>query len=565
MSRANQAQPGRLSSPDGGVDHRQITAANGSGPHAASAVEAVRWTPPEIANPTNGLSLPAIRYVARGLHHVVVWHKVEGAFRRDLPVLYVFRGESRDAEPMLTLFDYTKAYATRSATWHLYRLRTIGALVDFVVQCGPNFLARGSDGRPTSPARNLFRTFVRAMVLGTINVENGEISDESGLYWTPSTVKEVERRVEALRDVARWLDSEGHGYALANTVLPEIPSEASGVLAFLYTSQVVKRISLLDYLSPLAKTAPARTRNLAGRPGSNIQPAYAFPENLIRGLLTYGFESDPSGRLNAMFQLGGGLRESEGFHLWLTDAQFVDGEAALFLFHPADAWITDPKGREVTRRQYLLETFNRVPRSDLLRDPEAAGWKGLRGDINGAHVHWLPGMGIGQAVAAAVKGYLKNVRDPIMKVRRHMGLPDHPYLLVSPRPMAGPNGWRVGDPYTMNAFRSSWDRAVKRVYRTEIGSIPDVVKRNGLTGHACRHRYAQRLVDLKLDGAVLQQCLRHVNPFSHLAYLQLPASKVNESLQAAAASLPDPDWGFRQFLSTSDALASERDRRHLLR
>jgi len=548
---------------NGECDPPQLSARDRHEPHpSVPSTSATHRHLSEVTERT--LSLPSTRYVTRGLHHVIVWHKIEGAFRPELPVLYVFRGESREAEPMLTLFEYTKAYASRSATWHLYRLRTVGALVDFFIQCGAEFLTEGGEQRLINPARNLFRAFVRAMVLGTITFEEGGIVDQSGLYWMQSTVKEVERRVEALRDVARWLDSEGYGYLLANTVLPEIPSDPSGVLAFLYTSQVVRRISLLDYLSPFVKTAPARTRNLFGRSGSDVQVAYAFPENLIKPLLSYGFEADPSARINAMFMLGGGLRESEGFHVWLTDLQFVDGEAALFLFHPSEGWITDPRGREMTRRQYLLQAFNRVPRNDLLRDPEAAGWKGLRGDINGAPVHWLPGMGIGQAVAAAVKAYLKNVRDPIMKLRRHLGLPDHPYLLVSTRPKAGPNGWRVGDPYTMNAYRSAWRRAVARVYLTETGSIPDIVKSNGLTGHACRHRYAQRLVDLKLDGAVLQQCLRHVNPFSHLVYLQLPASKVEQALEAAAKSLPGPDWGFRQFLSTSDALLSERDRRHRL-
>jgi len=505
------------------------------------------------------LTLPSLTHVTRGLHHALVWQSVEGALRKELPVLYIFRGPDRTPEPLLTLFEYTKAHASRSATWHLYRLRTIGALVDFVIQCGSQYQQRTHAGG-RSPARNLFSAFVQAMVRGTIKIEDGTLQDPTGLFWLSSGVKEVERRVEALHDVARWLDTEGYGSALANASLPEIPSDSSGVLAFLYTTQVVRRVSLLSYLSPFKKVAPKRTRGLFGRQGSSGSKTTSFPDSKVKSLLTFGFPNDFSALLNVMFMLGGGLRESEGLHVWVSDVQYVDDEAVLFLYHPSEGVVIVQDGKTTTRRQYLLDKFSRVPRCDLLRGPEAVGWKGVRGDIDGAQVHWLPGQDIGRAVGSAVRLYLRTVREPIMRLRRHMGLPDHPYLLISTD--AKEAGRHIGDPYTMSAFNSAWKRGVARAFVADNEALPDIVKRSGLTPHSCRHRYAQTLVDLKLDGAMIQQCMRHVNPFSHLAYKNLPASKVNALLEAAGERHPAADWGLGKFLSTSDALLSEQDRRH---
>jgi len=504
-------------------------------------------------------ALPSLTHVARGLHHLIVWQSVDGALRKELPVLYIFGGPDRTPEPVLRLFEYTKAHASRSATWHLYRLRTIGALIDFVEQCGSQYQQRTNVGG-RSPARNLFSGFVQAMVRGTIKVEEGSLQDPTGLFWLSSNVKEVKRRIEALRDVARWLDSEGYGANLAHASLPEIPSDSSGVLDFLYTTQVVRRVSLLDYLSPFKTVTPKRTRGLFGREGSPGNTATCFPSSKVKSLLTYGFPEDFSALLNVMFMLGGGLRESEGLHVWVSDIQYVDDEAVLLLFHPSEGKVTGQDRRTITRRQYLMEKFGRVPRCDLLRGPEAVGWKGVRGDIDGALVHWLPGQGIGLAVGAAVRLYLRTVREPIMRLRRHMGLPDHPYLLVSTDSRLA-TGRHIGDPYTMSAFNSAWKRGVARAFAADNEPLPDIVKGAGLTPHSCRHLYAQTLVDLKLDGAVIQQCLRHVNPFSHLAYKQMPTSKINELLKSAAGQHPSTDWGVNRFLSTSDALLSEQDRR----
>jgi integrase len=215
-----------------------------------------------------------------------------------------------------------------------------------------------------------------------------------------------------------------------------------------------------------------------------------------------------------------------------------------------------------------MERFNRVPRCDLLKGPEAVGWKGVRGDIDGAFVHWLPDPGIGQAIATAIQVYRQTVRDPIMRIRRHMGLPDHPYLLISARAPAASCGRRLGDPYSMSAFNSSWKRAVSLAYSAENLPIPDIVKRNGLTPHGCRHRYGQKLWDLGLDGAIIQQCMHHVNPFSQLVYTQQPVSKISQRLVEAAAgrATSGMNWGnVGRFLPTSEALLSERDRRHTLK
>lgn len=515
------------------------------------------------------MQLPTVRNFPRGLHHLTIWRKVEGSFRPEVPVLYVRNANTEPMEPMLRLLDYIKAHPGMSVTWLLYRCRAFGAFVDFVKQNGDRYTAMASHRSRRSLHRTVVREFITAMIKGTVQTGGDGIEDATGLYWLPAGLAEVKRRLEALRDVASWLDTEGHGDTLANAALPEIPSDPSGALDFLYTAQVTRRISLLDYLSPFKKTAPKRTRDAFGRKGSSNAPIFSFPKSYIVPLLERGFVSshrrnreDPTTRLLSMFMFLGSIRGSEGLHVWLSDVQFVDGEAVLFLYHPADSMVTGSGGHSVTRRMYLMEHFGRRPRCDFLKGPEAAGWKGVKGDLNGATVHWLPIPGIGKAIGNAVRSYVHNVRAPAMRIRKSLGLPDHPYLLVSTGDVIGASVGAVGDPYSMSAFQAAWERAVERLRRETDDPTLEVAKRNGTTPHGSRHFYATTLRMAGLDRAYLQACLHHINPFSLLAYEHPTVAEISTQLQNAANQVSLPGWGTFEFLSTIDALRAERDRRY---
>ncbi len=165
----------------------------------------------------------------------------------------------------------------------------------------------------------------------------------------------------------------------------------------------------------------------------------------------------------------------------------------------------------------------------------------MKSDGEGALVYWLPVPGLPEAMAAAIQSYLANVRAPAMRLRRALGLPDHPYLLVSTGHGEGANAAKVGDPYSMSAFRSSWVRAVDRLRRETGDPSLVVAKENGTTIHGSRHFYAKFLEKAGLDGAVLAECLHHLNAFSHLAYQTYSADEVSAALSSAASRETRPD------------------------
>ena len=482
--------------------------------------------------------------------------------RRELPVLYLIDETESLPTAVLALLDYSRAHASRSATWHLERLRAFGSFVDFLVQHSRSFREQEKrSGR--SRARSFFKRYVNAMIKGTITYENGLLVDESGLFWKPRGLRAVKKRLEALQDIARWFDSEGYGHGLLEAVATDVPSDASGALEFLYSSQLVKRISLLSHLSQFRQVGPYRTKNLFGRDGSFVSPVLSFPEDRIYSLLSQGFPDDPSALVNTLLMIGGGTRESEGLHLWLSDIQFARDQATVFLFHPSESLVEHSENGKLSRREHLLRQFGRVPRSDHLKGPEALGWKGVRGDVAGATIYWLPCPNFGRSMGASLKHYIEHIRAPVMHLRLRMGLPDHPYLLISTS-MNPPDGRNIGDPYTLAAFNSSWKRGVRRAYEAD-GLLPPVIaKENGNTPHSCRHRYAHHLKELGLDGAVIQHCLHHMNPLSHLIYVKPSDAAVSEKLNQAAANGVSENWAVNRFLSTSEALANEMNGRFVL-
>lgn len=510
-------------------------------------------------------SLSIARRLPRSLHHFVVWQKVAGADRPELPVLYVDDGPGKAPRPMTAMVDFVSAHPGLSRTWLLYRVRAVGTFLDYVTQTRPRYAAMALSHPNRNIHRTVVRDYTRAMVRGTVSFGDSGLEDATGLFWLPVGVDEAERRLQALRDVARWLDTENYGDVLAKAALREIPSDPSGSLNFLYAAQVVRRVSMLDYLSPYKKVAAKSVRDAQGRKASSGVTTFMFPPRHVIPLLDEGFRTrggreDASARLLTMLMLFGGIRGSEGLHLWTSDFQAVEGEAAVFLYHPSDSKVLDDGGASVTRREHLKKKYGINPRSDALTGPHAAGWKGVKGDGVGAPIYWLPIPGLAKAMAAALRSYLAEVRAPAMRLRRGLGLPDHPFLLVSTGHVEGRAAGGPGNPYTMSAFRASWSRAIGRLGRATGDPALAMEKALGTTPHACRHFYAKNLEKSGLDGAYLQECLHHMSPFSHLAYKRYSAEEVNDALNAALVCDALPDWGAAfGFKPTSQALAEHRN------
>jgi integrase len=144
-----------------------------------------------------------------------------------------------------------------------------------------------------------------------------------------------------------------------------------------------------------------------------------------------------------------------------------------------------------------------------------------------------------------------------MRLRRAKGLPDHNYLFVGSGKMFGNNTNAIGEPYTIEAFRSAWKAAIGRVSNLRDDPNLTVAKRKGTTPHGARHFYGTFLKTIGCDGEIIAECMHHKSPFSHLRYTQLMPSEINEILEGKEASPSSSDFMKR---SVSEAVAAQSRR-----
>lgn len=274
---------------------------------------------------------------------------------------------------------------------------------------------------------------------------------------------------------------------------------------------------------------------------ADLAPVKYFPRDRIWDLLEIGFavaanRSSPNlyERLNirdAMITVlmhGGGLRESEPFHLYVTDVA-VDPHnpksALVRLFHPeqgaAPADFIDPLTKKLVpadREQYLRVKWQMEPRS-LVPGRFHAGWKDLHltdERLKYALVHWFPSYW-GEVFLALFKLYIIKVRS------RHS---HHPFLFVSQKDGV------AGEPYTVASFRQAHAKAVGRIGLS-------VGKEFGTTPHGHRHTYGQLLTEAKLDPLVIQRCLHHKARESQQVYTEPTPAAITKVLNEAAQRLQD--------------------------
>jgi hypothetical protein len=223
---------------------------------------------------------------------------------------------------------------------------------------------------------------------------------------------------------------------------------------------------------------------------------------------------------------GGGLRESEPFHLFVSDVG-VDPQnpksAVVRLYHPeqgaAPADYVDPLSGQYNggdREEYLRIRWRMQPRT-LIEGRFKAGWKDLHlFDQRGKYalVHWFaPAWG---------EFFLTFFRPYIIHCRSRRS--QHPFLFVSQK--AG----LEGDPYTVDSYRQAHARAVRR-----IGLVP--AKALGTTPHGHRHAYGQRLADAQVDELTIQRVMHHKSPASQAVYTEPSAVAIAAALATAQSRL----------------------------
>jgi site-specific recombinase XerD len=462
--------------------------------------------------------------------------KRDGASDTRMHTLYLLSPDSDPLpfEPLLDYFHHTGQ--TKSLAWQKEVAYSIGLFIDFIAAHEKLSQATRSAGKAPAPAV-LFSNFASGLTRGTIDRTG---IDPLGLYWE---AKSVARASKILSNVTLFSDWS-HARLGTAQVNPWRQADFAERMAAMRAIDKRSPHQLLGYLGTAGKkSAWSDTTRSVGldRKLLTSQPKEPkiFPDGKVLDLINKGFakpgciESDPLhvriSLRNAMIVAlmhGGGLRESEAFHLYVSDVG-VDplnpNSATVRLYHPAQGlappdFIDPITGQRILtdRATYLMQRYGLLPRNEQA-GRFSAGFKDLfMTDARElfAQVHWFPSVW-GEIFLTLFKSYIFHERKRVA---------NHPYLLVS-----GKTGY-AGEPYTVDSFRQAHGLACHK-----IGLAPS--KDMGTTPHGHRHAYGQALAGAHVDELIIQRAMHHKSIQSQRAYTAPTQAQIFEALAAAESTL----------------------------
>ncbi|MBB3148223.1 integrase [Phyllobacterium trifolii] len=402
--------------------------------------------------------------------------------------------------------------------------------------------------------------------MGTIIPTPSGLYDETGLYWSPcpslDLLKSLGFSLEKFLDYLRINDRIGDPANLYDIM----PSDGPDYLESTFAAIKVSGFSFLKHLNnddPAQKQTRMFSR-IIGKEDRTYTPSPTkrFPVQLLIPFLSEGFDTgnldsitqttfDETGRMLAILLLGGS-RRSEPLHLWTNDLHVVDDRLVVFLRHPQQ--FCDGGGTE-NRQSTLIRKYNMLPRN-IRADKCKAGWKNLLLDNDfSCQMHFLPWPGAREFLVRSYYHYIKNVRNPVMRIRKHRGLPDHPFFLINTRAIPS-QGTEIGDPYTVAASIGSWRRAFARTIAKNPSVTLHVSKYHGTTPHGLRHLYGHTLASLGHNEIAIQKMMHHKSPLSSRVYTLSTDSEINRIFQEVEARLADSEFApkFPAFRSVSSLL-----------
>lgn len=432
----------------------------------------------------------------------------------------LFRKPDGNVETYVPFIEYQKEHQQRSDTWQNEHARAIGLFWDFCVEHAETDLT----------PRKLFREFAMVLLEGTLDRESTAATKM--LAWSPVPIARCRRLIACIEQFSNWYGANcDAGSQTLSEQFRFVPNSGESFSHLLMWGRL-RKLSMLQHLKR-SPPKPHRSGASFGRPitaGKEQQRAKSFPaehaERLLwEGYLRPGRETEPNifyrynvrDMMMALLDGWGGLRRSEGLHLWCNDIQENEGEpghALVVLSHPEEgpAQYEDPfSGASVKtlRKTALQSIYGLSPRNVVKRGHYHVGWKGMA--LNTDYqtcVFWIDK----QAAALFLvlyRGYMQFVRPAVMIKRRAMGGSDHPFFFVS----EGINDKTglPGEPYSEKAYERNHAAAVLRIGLRHG-------KEWGTTTHGLRHRFGQTMYDLNVPPEIIRQGLHHTNILSHLIY-----------------------------------------------
>ncbi|WP_425219002.1 gamma-mobile-trio recombinase GmtY [Ralstonia solanacearum] len=372
----------------------------------------------------------------------------------------------------------------------------------------------------------LFQNFAQRLYTGTFDRNTG--LDPSGLCWAPLSPQDAERIITNLSDFFDWL---GEMRPEAAKVNPRYEGGAFDRKTDEIAYQYRRSKAFLGHIWA-ANASPADTgHRVRGRRSPKVERGEppAFPEERFEELLVKGFcaagRYDYRGMLITLLLHGAGFRESEPFHLFISDV-FPDPanprQARVHIHHPSYGaaptdW-RDEKGRPRTgnRAEYLAHQFGLAPRTELM-SRQQAGWKGGMHDAAYyKQAYWfIPEYG--EWFLQLWHCYLEQVA----RVDR-----SHPFAFINLGRAP------VGAMYKLAQYNKAHAAACERIGLT-------VSKALGTTPHGHRHAYGRRLRNAGVDKEFIRRFMHHASLESQEAYTQPNTREALEALKVAAQRLQD--------------------------
>ncbi|HEV3424612.1 MAG TPA: gamma-mobile-trio recombinase GmtY [Paraburkholderia sp.] len=373
---------------------------------------------------------------------------------------------------------------------------------------------------------HLFQNFAQRLYTGTFDRATG--LDPSGLCWAPRSPQDASHIVTHLTDFFDWLGEVRPEVAQVN---PRYAGGAFDRQTDEAAYQFRRNKAFLGH-TWAANASPTETgHRVRGQRLPKVEKGEppAFPEERFEELLVKGFcaagRQDYRSMLITLLLHGAGFRESEPFHLYISDVfpSPANSRQSMVLIHhphhgaaPAD-W-RDERGRrrKGNRAEYLVHEFGLVPRTGTM-DRRHAGWKG--GTHDAAYykqAYWfLPEYG------EWFQYFWHRYLEQVARVERH-----HPFAFINLHREP------VGGIYTLGQYNKAHAAACKR-----IGLA--VGKALGTTPHGHRHAYGRRLRNAGVDKPLIRRFMHHASEESQEVYTQATTREALAALDTAAQRLRD--------------------------
>lgn len=444
-------------------------------------------------------------------------------------------------EPYARLVEYMKAHWRRSNTWQDTLARAMGLFWDFCQVRGDVIVSEAST-TGVHHQNALFRAFAVTLVSGS-----EAVGSDDGLHWPRTGVERARQLISSIERFAEWNDVDDARSKILPERLVGTPRDHMSVTDMLVWSRM-RNVSMLKHITRPHVHQRRSIVDLGNHTrGYAADPVKFFPPDKVENLIWEGHRRDGRAPANpflafnvrdqmmALLDAWGGLRRSDGLHLWVNDVveeKGRPGHALVVLNHPSEAYVDWPdpitaKIVRLSRGEVLQRQYGLRPRNEVTRGRYHAGWKNL--ELNRDHqafVYWLD-EAAGELFWVLYNGYLRYVRAPLMRQRIAMGGGDHPFLFVSEGRSNGEGGM-IGDPLSLQAYERSHRRAVER-----LGL--ECSKAAGTSTHGLRHLYGQTLAALNVPAGVIKKGMHHRHLLSQVPYTVPSPDRVNRVLRAAVS------------------------------